>query len=573
MDARTLTGAETFLRMLTSMGIERIFASPGSEWAPVWEHLAKTYPPGTIPQYTSTRHEEVALGMASGYFKTTGKLAAVMIHTTVGSLHGAMALRGALHENVPMVVFSGESVGFAHEPGPDPGAQWQGSLADVGGPARLLAPVVKWSFGVNALSALAGTVQRACQIATAAPCGPVFVSLPIEYLFDVIQTNLPAAAALPIHATAAPRGIEQLADMLANAQNPVIVTERAGENPKAVPHLVAIAELLGAPVAEARGTKFVNFPRTHGLHAGFNALATVKDADVIFCLSTIAPWHPSNAAPAAGAKVALLDENPLRQEKPVWGYQSDLCLFGEVEGSLAALLEALKKRVKPGDAARAKNAEGWAAKNNARRQKLHADAMALKDNAPLDERYVAHVINEVMPSDVIYVDETITTHGNLLAAMDKVGIGGYIQGAVGGLGTGLGTALGAKAAHPKRPVVCMIGDGSFNYNPVVGALGAAQEHNLPFMIIIFNNFGYQSQQAEIPHFYPGGHTVTTGNFAASGTAIKPNPEYSALAAIYGGYGEKVEKPTEVRAALERGLKAMSEGKVVLLDVRLKPING
>ena len=58
MDARTLTGAETFLRMLSTMGIERIFASPGSEWAPVWEHLAKTYPPGTIPQYTSTRHEE-----------------------------------------------------------------------------------------------------------------------------------------------------------------------------------------------------------------------------------------------------------------------------------------------------------------------------------------------------------------------------------------------------------------------------------------------------------------------------------------------------------------------------------
>ena len=93
------------------------------------------------------------------------------------------------------------------------------------------------------------------------------------------------------------------------------------------------------------------------------------------------------------------------------------------------------------------------------------------------------------------------------------------------------------------------------------------------MIIIFNNFGYQSQQGEIPHFYPGGHTVTTGNFAASGTAIKPNPEYAALAPIYGGYGEKVEKPSEVRAALERGLKALAEGKVVLLDVRLKAIKG
>ena len=121
MDTRTMTGAETFLRQLGSMGVEWIFASPGSEWAPVWEHLAKSYGPGEIPKYLSTRHEEIALGMASGYYKTTGKAAAVMIHTTVGSLHGAMALRGALHENVPMVVFSGESVGFGHEAAPDPG--------------------------------------------------------------------------------------------------------------------------------------------------------------------------------------------------------------------------------------------------------------------------------------------------------------------------------------------------------------------------------------------------------------------------------------------------------------------
>jgi len=55
------------------MGVEWIFASPGSEWAPVWEHLAKSYGPGEIPKYLSTRHEEIALGMASGYYKTTGK--------------------------------------------------------------------------------------------------------------------------------------------------------------------------------------------------------------------------------------------------------------------------------------------------------------------------------------------------------------------------------------------------------------------------------------------------------------------------------------------------------------------
>src|SRR5215470_12169359 len=129
-----LTGAQTMLRVLAKMGVEKIFASPGSEWSPVWEALAEPGVEG-MPQYLSTRHEEVAVGMASGYAKATGKLPAVMIHTTVGSLHATMALRGAMHERIPMVVLTGESIGFGEEPGQDPGQQWLGLLSDIGGPA------------------------------------------------------------------------------------------------------------------------------------------------------------------------------------------------------------------------------------------------------------------------------------------------------------------------------------------------------------------------------------------------------------------------------------------------------
>src|SRR5499433_3332546 len=147
IETKGMTGAESFLRVLASMGVERIFASPGSEWAPVWEYLAKPYDsPRDIPQYLSSRHEEIAVGMASGYAKATGKLSAVMIHTTVGALHATMALRAALHEHVPMVVFAGESIRFGEDPGPDPGGHWLGQLADVGGPARLVERCAKWSL-------------------------------------------------------------------------------------------------------------------------------------------------------------------------------------------------------------------------------------------------------------------------------------------------------------------------------------------------------------------------------------------------------------------------------------------
>ncbi len=148
IQTKGLTGAQTMLRVLGEMGVERIFASPGSEWSPLWEALAE---PGVerMPLYMSTRHEEVALGMASGYTKSSGKLPAVVIHTTVGALHGAMAMRAALHEQVPMIVFTGESIGFGEDGGPDPGGQWMGHLADMGGPAKLVDHTVKWSLGVN----------------------------------------------------------------------------------------------------------------------------------------------------------------------------------------------------------------------------------------------------------------------------------------------------------------------------------------------------------------------------------------------------------------------------------------
>src|SRR5216110_3472141 len=144
-----LSGAETLLRVLRAMGVERIFASPGSDWAPLWEALARPWKAGEVPEYISSRHEETAVGMASGYAKATGKLPAIVIHTTVGALHATMGLRAALHERVPMVVMAGESVSFAEPPAPPAGRQWLRVLTDVGGPARLVESTVKWSFGLN----------------------------------------------------------------------------------------------------------------------------------------------------------------------------------------------------------------------------------------------------------------------------------------------------------------------------------------------------------------------------------------------------------------------------------------
>jgi len=568
IQTKGLTGAQTMLRVLGKMGVEKIFASPGSEWSPLWEALAEPGVEG-MPQYYSTRHEEIAVGMASGYAKSTGKLPAVVIHTTVGALHATMAMRAALHEQVPMVVFAGESIGFGEDEGPDVGGQWQGHLGDMGGPAKLVDHTVKWSFGVNTKSILPSTVQRACRIAMAGPRGPVFVSVPMEYLFENMTKDVPSELGSSPLATADPKGIEDLANLLAGAHNPVIVAEDAGKTMKSVDLLVEIAELLGCPVVESRSTGVINIPRTHALHSGYDVREGVQGADVIFLVAVIAPWHPASTTPSKGAKVAMLDENPLRVEIPYYGYQSDLCLTGEIESSLEHLLASLKKKVSKGDATRTRRAGELKAKNDARRKKWRDEAIALGSQKPMDTRWVAHEISQVLPKDAMVVEETITHRLAVHRYFDNLMPGSFFNGCIGGLGTGLATALGVKAANPKRPVICLIGDGSFNYDPAPAAFGAAQEHNLPFLTIMFNNQGYLSQKSGVPKYYPGGWAVKSNNF--SGLHIAPCPEYSVLMKAFDGYGEKVEEPGEVRKAVERGLRAVAGGQSALIDVRLKPV--
>ena len=442
-------------------------------------------------------------------------------------------------------------------------------LSNIGGPAKLVDSTVKWSFGINNKAILPATIQRACQLAMAAPKGPTFVSLPMEYMLAKMIKDVPGDHGFAPGATADPKGIEELANLLAGAKNPVIVAEDAGRTEKSVHCLVEISELLACAVCETRSTGALNFPRAHPLHSGYDAKKACSGTDVILLLAVIAPWHPASITPTPGATVALLDENPFRHDIPYYGYQADLSLTGEIESSLESLLAALKKKVSASDASRKQRAEELGRKNNAQRKAWRDEASTLANQKPMDTRWVAHEISQVLPSDAMIVDETITHRLALHRYLDGVKAGSWFAGCIGGLGTGLSTALGVKAANPKRPVVCVIGDGSFNYDPVPGVYGAAQEHNLPFLTIMFNNQGYLSQKSGIPRYYPDGWAVQSKNF--SGLHIAPCPEYSQIMKAFDGYGEKVEEPGEVRKAIERGLRAVAGGQAALLDIRLKPV--
>jgi acetolactate synthase-1/2/3 large subunit len=570
--ATAMSGAEALLRGLRTMGVERIFASPGSDWAPVWEALATPHADADFPLYVSSRHEETAVAMAMGYAKATGKLPAVVLHTTVGALHATMIVRAALHERIPMVVLAGESIGFAEPPGPKVGRQWLRVLTDVGGPTRLMEPCVKWSFALNRSALLPHTVQRACQLAMAAPRGPVFVAVPTEYLMETMLAGPPAAAALPRPAEVPPAAIDELARALGEAKHPVIIAEELGKDRGAVGSLVALAESLGAPVLEAWQPYYVNFPRDHPLYGGIvvdemgQALA---HADVVFLVESVAPWHPPSALPGAGTRVLVLGEDPLHSRLPFWGFRADLIAAGEVGPSLERLVDRVRQIVPPGS--RAAKLVQWGEQHERERRSRREAARAAGSRSTIENHWIAHELNRVLPDGAVLVNETITHRLDLLRLHERAGAGGFYEASYGGLGVGLGMALGVKHAHPERAIVCTIGDGAFHYNPVVASFGAAQEHRLPILVVLFDNAGYLSQKTDVVTYHPRGAAVQTGRFA--GTSIAPQPDYVALARAFGGTGEKVERPVEVGPALQRGLEAAANGQLALVHMVLEPVSG
>ena len=133
--------------------------------------------------------------------------------------------------------------------------------------------------------------------------------------------------------------------MLAAARNPIIITKALGRDPAAVPVLVRLAETLGAPVFEIQFHTYVNFPQDHALHGGFEAAPHLAEADAILVIESDVPWFPQMNRPKAETRVVHLGVDPLFSRYPVRGFPADLALAGTPRLALAALADAVARRV------------------------------------------------------------------------------------------------------------------------------------------------------------------------------------------------------------------------------------
>jgi acetolactate synthase-1/2/3 large subunit len=558
----TRIAAEDYLEALAAHGIEHLFVNPGTDFAPIVEafsRAAKTNRP--VPRPMVVPHENAAVAMAHGYTLVTGRPQAVMLHTNVGTANAINMLINASRDRVPMLLTSGRT------PFTEDGAegsrnahiQWAQEMFDQAG---MLRELVKWDYEMKRGDQAASVVDRALEIINASPQGPAYLSLPREVLGEVMSAaseSNRSHRAVPRPPEANASDIEMLADWIAEARNPLVITGMLGKHPGESDALARLAERYALPVVPYN-TRYFALSADHPMFQGSMPDPLLEDADLVIVFETDVPWLSSKVSLAANTRVVQIGEDPLHVRLPMRSFPSDMTLTSTCLSVLEALEFALAQRSVPhvGDRDR---------RLRERSRALHQTWLEEAEDSGRQKAislpWLNHCLRGVADANTKVISEysfrqeycPLHTPGSLFALSSA-----------GGLGWGLPASLGVKLASPQSLVLSVLGDGAYMFANPTACHYTSQMQKLPVLTIIYNNSLYGAVRRATLDMYSNGIAgEADGRFLAD----LPAPSFEKIVTAHDGYGEKVERPADLPAALQRAAAAVRGGQQALLNVVCK----
>ena len=545
-----MRGRQVFMQTLINHGVERIFGNPGTTESPLLDSLLD-HP---SIQYVVHLHEGVAVGAANFYAQASGKTAFVNLHVAPGLGNAIGMIYGALKNSSPMVVTAGQQDTRMRLRDPVLGHDL----------VAMAAPVTKWSVQVESADELGPILQRAFKIANEAPAGPVFVALPINVMEQ--ETAIPAGKPATVFAKSRPdpAGIAAMARLLAATKAPAIVAGDDVARAGAVGSLVELSEKLGAAVwfEGLRGRN--SFPTDHAAYRGtlaFDAPGVARQfAANDLVLMVGGPffeevWYAPGAPFPQECKVLQIEAGAPRL---AYNFAIDAGVLSDVGAALEALEAALPK------------VDGATKRNEAMKAQKEAEDAAQKarvekawSRSPTSMARCMAEIKAGAPADVIVVDETITANLDLFKTFSFEGPGDYFSGRGGGIGQGVAGALGVAVADPRRPILCLSGDGSSMYS--IQALWTAAHHDLPIVFVILANREYRVLKHNIDA-YRARFGINSNNPYMHMDLTGPVMGFVDLARGMGVAGTHVAKAEDITAAAAAAFKS---GKPHLLEIEIE----
>ncbi len=554
--------AEAYLALLAERGIDYLFANAGTDFAPLVEAFAKAARIGLpVPQPVLATHENLAFSMAHGYAIVSRRVPAVMVHVSVGTANGICGALNAARDNVPILFTAGRSPltesGLAGAR--DVYIHWAQEMFDQAG---MLREIVKWDYELRNGEQLETVIDRALSVATTQPGGPVYLSLPRE----VLAAPLPGFSydSPARRVAAAPPGpdkgaIDEAAHILAAAENPLIVTASAGRDPAAMEALADFAERFAMPVIQHR-PRHLSLAADHPCHLGYDAGPYLDDADTILVIECDVPWIPSLKAPRPECKVIHIGVDPLFSRYPIRGFPCDLAVTAAPATALPELGAALGRHVTASVIAqRRRRLAEQRDQLVAQWQKTCEHAANLR---PIHMAWASACIARVKPEDAILVNEYTLMPEHCGSNRPGTYFG---SSTASGLGWGGGAALGAKLAAPDRLVIAVLGDGSHLFGNPVAVHHASAMHKLPVLFVVMNNSMWGAVRRATLGMYPEGEAARSNKPPL--IDLDELPAFEQVCAAAGGYGERVEDPAALPAAVDRAVHAVTvEKRQALLNV-------
>ena len=560
--------AEGLLELLEIRGVKYFFGGgAGTDFPPFVEAFAKRESLGRTGGIwpITVIHEITTVSMAHGYAMATGEPQVAMVHTIAGTANALGGVINAARGRVPLLLAAGRTsiTEKGHTTSRGQGIHWAQESFDQ---AAMVREFVKWDYELRRGEQLETVVDRALAITRNAPSGPVYLSLPLDVSGESmppIEYNAEARLKPSLPMQPEPDALARAAHVLAKATNPLIITSSLGRDPGAVGALVDLAERLAIPVVESWATH-LNFPQNHPLHQGYDVGPLVSDADVIMVIESDSPWFPKYAEPRSDATVIQVDDDPLYERYPIRGFPTDMGLAGTPRSTLLAL-NAVFARQDLEDAGIESRRQRWEGAHEAQRNAWRVAAEAVSGDSPLDYKWISRCINNVLDENDIAITEISLDPTQ--TCFTKPGT--FFNHAHSGvLGWAPGAALGVKLARPKSTVICAVGDGSHVFGVPTATHFMSRAYDLPVLFVVYNNSGWQRSRQAAFGYAPHG-------WAARAESVplcewETSPDYETICEANGGYGERVEDPAELPAALGRALEVVrGEKRQALLNVIAK----
>lgn len=563
------TSATAFLEALVEQGITHAFVNLGSDHPGLVEAIARARALGhPVPHMITCPNEMVALSMAHGFAQVSGRPQAVIIHVECGTQALAGAVHNAAKGRVPVLIFAGSSP-YTQE-GELTGSrnefiQW---IQDVHDQRGLVRGYMRYDNEIRTGANVKQMVHRAMQFARSDPKGPVYLMMAREVMEAECE---PRAVDMdrwrPIDPGAlGTKNARMLAEVLAAAERPLIVTSYLGRNAEAVDALAELSTRLGIGVMESVPS-YVNLPHDHPMYLGNywnepSRNVALAEADVVLVIDSDVPWIPTKNRPGDEARLYHIDIDPLKEQMPLWYIEPHGSYRADAATALREMLEALDD-VALQDAAIEERTAHYHAMASDRRRAL---AEREQPGRGLTTARLMAALRQYVDADTILLNEGITNYQPVFDHLAPTRAGAMFASGGGSLGWNGGAALGAKLARPDATVVAVTGDGSYMFTTPSSVHWISRRYNAPFLQIVLNNDGWNAPRHSALAVHPSGYASEADDLDLS---FSPAPDYGGIAAAAGGAATfMIDADSDVDAVLRQAFAMLAQDRSVVVEARL-----